>query len=111
MNWRFLELTWNDFGFPPSIIKVIMSLTTSTSLSLKWNNEVLESFKSNRGLRQGDPLSLYLFLLCMEKLALMIHEKVTQKAWQPIKLTKDWLEISHLVFEDDCLLCTTAKSS
>jgi len=40
-----------------------------------WNGEALAPFKPERGLRQGDPLSLYLFIMVMEKLAYMTQEK------------------------------------
>jgi hypothetical protein len=76
VDWGFLELTLTEFGFPSRIINLIMSGITSSTLALKWNNEKLEDFHPSRGLRQGDPLSPYLFLLCIEKLALLIQEKV-----------------------------------
>lgn len=71
-NW----LTLLDFGFPEHTINLIMSCTTSSSLTLKWNSEKLDPFAPTRGLRQGDPISPYLFVLCMEKLGLLIQEKV-----------------------------------
>lgn len=111
VDWHFLKLTLQEFGFPSHIINLIMSCTTSSTLSPKWNNEKLESFVQTRGLRQGDPLSPYLFVLCMEKLALMTQEKVNNKQWLPIKISKNGPPISHLFFADDCLLFTKAKAS
>lgn len=55
VNWKFFKLILNDFGFPQKIIDLIMSSTTETNLSLKWNNKVMEQFHPLRGLRQGDP--------------------------------------------------------
>lgn len=72
VDWNFLQLTLSEFGFPPHVVDLIMSCTTSSSLALKWNGEKLDSFAPTRGLRQGDPMSSYLILLCMEKLALLI---------------------------------------
>lgn len=111
VDWHFLRNTLNDFGFPPSIVKLVMNCTTSTSLSLKWNGEKLESFKPNKGLRQGDPMSPYLFVPCMEKLPLLIQEKVNDRKWMPIRIDNSRPSISHLFFADDCLLFTQAKSS
>jgi len=62
-------------------------------------------------LRQGDPLSPYLFVLCMEKLSLMIHHEVSTNIWKPVKISRDGPCFSHLLFADDCLLFTEAKSS
>jgi len=39
VDWNFLKLTLSEFGFPHSIINLIMSCITSSSLSLKWNGE------------------------------------------------------------------------
>lgn len=111
VNWDFMRLTLIKFGFPPPIVTLIMNCTTTTSLSFKWNGEKLESFALNRGLRQGDPMSPYLFVLCMEKVALLIQEKVHEHKWLPIQVSRGGLLVSHLFFADDCLLFTQAKVS
>jgi len=41
VDWFFMRLTLTEFGFPSSTINPIMNCITSTSLSLKWNNEIL----------------------------------------------------------------------
>lgn len=49
-------------------------------------------------------MSPYVFVLCMEKLSLLIQEKVQAKKWQHVKITKEGPTFSHLLFADDCLL-------
>lgn len=66
VSWD-IELTLRDFGFPDGIINLILWCIKSSNLSILWNGNKLESFKPTRGLRQGDPLSPYLFVLCMER--------------------------------------------
>lgn len=111
VDWDFLWLTLSEFGFSCTTIRVIMNCITSTSLAWRWNSEVQEGFKPSKGLRQGDHMSPYLFVLCTEKLALMIQELVTSKKWHPVKITKQIPTISHLFFAYDFLLFTMAKSS
>ena len=59
-------------------------MSTST-ISVFFNGGALEPFHPTRGIRQGDLLSPYLFILCMEVLGAMINEKCNEKLWNPIK--------------------------
>ncbi|XP_057441477.1 uncharacterized protein LOC130733345 [Lotus japonicus] len=80
VNWDFLRETLQFFGFPSATIDLIMLWVTSSSLTLLWYGMKLDPFAPSRGLRQGDPLSPYLFVLCMERLAILIQDaaKVSQ---------------------------------
>lgn len=71
-------------------------------------------FHPTRGLRQRDPLSPYLFVICMVKLSIAISEAVQDKRWRPIKVSSNGPNFSHLFFVDDVLLfskttCAQAK--
>lgn len=86
VEWTFLRDTLTLFRFPPIIIDLIMHAITSSSLSLLWSGCRTSPFNPTRGLRQGDPLSPYLFVLCMERLGAMIESKVRHKRWEPVYL-------------------------
>jgi exonuclease III len=57
VNWDFLTLCLQDFGFPDITIKLIMHCVSSSTFSILWNGNKLPPFKPSHGLRQGDPLS------------------------------------------------------
>ena len=68
------------------------------------NGHRTNSFLPTRGFRQGDPLSPYLFILCLEYLCRKIHEACFHQDWKPFKIRGVETEISHLLFADDIIL-------
>ncbi|MCI37624.1 RNA-directed DNA polymerase (Reverse transcriptase), partial [Trifolium medium] len=88
-----------------------MHCVTSSNFSLLWNGNKLPPFKPSHGLRQGDPLSPYLFILCMEKLSVTINDAVQQGNWDLIHISNNGPKMSHLLFADDVLLFTKARNS
>lgn len=81
-----------------------MSYISTSSLSMLVNGCALDSFNPSRGIRQGVPLSPYLFILCMEYLGLLIEGNVSNGSWCPIKASRGNINISHLFFSDDLIL-------
>lgn len=81
-----------------------MECISLTNVAVCWNGTVLEPFSPWRCLRQGDPLSPYLFVLCMEVLIQMIVKAVDDKWWSPIRVSRSGPQLSHLFFADDLLL-------
>lgn len=68
LKWSFIRETLCEMHFPQLMIEVIMECVTTPSMKVLWNGEPTTSFTPSRGIHQGDPLSPYLFVLCMERL-------------------------------------------
>ncbi|KAF7834640.1 putative ribonuclease H protein At1g65750 family [Senna tora] len=69
-----------------------------------WNGNQTEEFLPTRGIRQGDPLSPYIFVLCIEKLSHIIQDMVEDNRWKPMRAVRSRPMISHLSFTDDIVL-------
>nr|GEU82219.1 hypothetical protein [Tanacetum cinerariifolium] len=110
MEWVFLSSSLKHFGFPELMVKWIMNCITSTSFTVNANGDHTGFFKGKQGLRQGDPLSPYLFTLVMEVFNIVLRREIDKNRafryhWQckEIKLT-------HLCFADDLLLFCNGDS-
>nr|KYP36271.1 LINE-1 reverse transcriptase isogeny [Cajanus cajan] len=72
LKWNFVKDTLQDIGLPQTFVNLIWASISSPRLRMVWNGEALEEFTPSRGIRQGDPISPYLFVLCMERLFQLI---------------------------------------
>lgn len=68
LEWAFIREVLHGANLPSNLIRLIISCVSSTSTSILFNGGVLDSFQPSSGIQQGDPLSPYLFILCMEVL-------------------------------------------
>uniref|UniRef100_A0A2N9HJ77 Reverse transcriptase domain-containing protein n=1 Tax=Fagus sylvatica TaxID=28930 RepID=A0A2N9HJ77_FAGSY len=110
LEWDFIREVLTFFKFPPPFVDLVLECVTTSSFSILVNGGQLENFKPSRGIRQGDPLSPYLFILCMEYLSLKILEVCDNNSWKAIKASRSGPSFSHLFFANDLLLCVEASS-
>lgn len=104
IDWTFLESVLRTVGFEEGIVSIILGCLRNTQLSVLWNGNRLAPFSPQRGLRQGDPLSPYLFVLCMETLGQRIQTAAVAKRWKGYPIGTNRSPVSHLFFADDVLL-------
>lgn len=110
MEWDFLRETLLAFGFAPLWVNRIMVLITGASFRYKINGVVGDKLTPSRGLRQGDPISPYLFLFVMEALSLLLQKSGSDGKLQGIKLAPHCPPLTHLLFADDAILFARAES-
>ena len=81
-----------------------MALVTSASFSILLNGSPSKSFRPSRGLKQGDPLSPFLFIVIMEGLGKAITSAKTEGTIHGLKLTQEGNTLTHQQFVDDTML-------
>jgi hypothetical protein len=104
VDWGYLKGILLKFGFHQKWVNQVMACVTSVSFSVRVNGELTDSFKPTRGLREGDPLSPYLFLFVAEGLTKILQKAVYNQELQDLKCCRGAPDISHLLFADDSLL-------
>ena len=97
------------FEFAEEWVGWVLSCVTSSSFSILVNGEPSELFGASRGLRQGDPLSPYLFILMAEGLGRFLKTQVRQGLIQGWSWNTDCPIYSHLQFVDDTGLMGMAR--
>jgi hypothetical protein len=98
VDWTFLEGALRKLGFGERWIQWIMACVTSVRYAVRLNGCLLDSFQPTRGLRQGDSLSSYLFLLVPECLSNPMEKEIIANNIRDLKICRRAPGISHSTF-------------
>lgn len=111
VNWGFLRTVLHMFGFKSIFVNWIMECVSSVSFSILINGCKTKHFQPSWGLRQGDPLSPYLFILCQEVLSRMIESKFLSGAIKGLKMNLAGPTFTHVMYVDDIMMFAKANYS
>jgi hypothetical protein len=104
VDWGFLKGMLERLGFSEKWIHWMMLCVSSVNYSVLVNFERVGPIVPGRGLRQGDPISPYLFILVTEGLSTLIKHAVARGDLHGVKICRGAPLVSHLLFADDCFL-------
>ncbi|KAL2934382.1 LINE-1 reverse transcriptase-like protein [Bienertia sinuspersici] len=110
IRWEFLDQLLRKLNFPTQFVDWIMMCVSTPAFSLNINGETCGYFKGKRGLRQGDPISPLLFVICMDYLSRLLVLVGKAKGFDYHPRCKA-LGLSHLAFADDLIIMCKGDSS
>ena len=105
IEWAFLEKVLQQFGFEAVWINWVMECVTTVSYSYLINGRVYPK----RGLRQGDPLSPYLFILCTEVLTGLCFREQQSGCFNGQRVARKSPLVNHLLFADDTVFFSSTS--
>ncbi|GKV50356.1 hypothetical protein SLEP1_g57064 [Rubroshorea leprosula] len=111
VNWVFLDEMMRRLGFGEKRRLWIKECLQTASASVLVNGSPTEEFKMEKGLRQGDPIAPFLFLIVAEGLNVLIESAVNKELFQGIPIGSGGLNISHLQFANNTVIMGKANPS
>ena len=109
VEWDYLKRVMEKMGFHAKWVQLIMACITTAHFSVRVNGNPTCYILPSRGLRQGDPLSPYLFLFCAEGLTTLFRKVEIEGIIRGVAASRGGPCISHLLFANDNLLFCRAS--
>ena len=109
VEWECLEKIMEKLGLDERWRVLVMRCVRSVTYSIKINDSPRGHIIPSRGIRQGDPLSSYLFLLCAEGLSTLIKASVAKGDMKGVSVCRGGPILSHLFFADDSFILCKAS--
>ncbi|KAL7607598.1 hypothetical protein Lser_V15G19622 [Lactuca serriola] len=103
VNWQYLDSVLEQMGFGNKWRMWIRGSLSSSRASVIINGSPTKEFPISRGVRQGDPLSSYLFIIAMEGLSVALKTACNKGMFSGVQIPRNSLNISHLLYTDDAL--------
>ena len=79
LEWSFIREVLINANLPSNLVNLILSCVSSVSMSILFNGGSVEPIFPSRGIQQGDPLSPYLFIFCMEASDIVLKKSAVRR--------------------------------
>lgn len=109
IEWNFIVKAMKRQGFRDHFINLVYNCISTTSLAVVINGEPSATFYPQRGVRQGCPLSPYLFVLAVNELSISLQHNMNLNNINGITLGPNCPKIHSLLFADDLIICGQAN--
>ncbi|KAL9686487.1 hypothetical protein QQ045_023947 [Rhodiola kirilowii] len=109
VSWEYLELVQRSMGFGEKWIDWMKECYSTARMAVLINGSPTKEFSMNRGLRQGDSLSPFLFLMAAEGLSKILNKAKEDGFLSGIEWVKNGDRMTHLQFADDTVLFCNAE--
>jgi hypothetical protein len=110
LEWNFIVSALTRKGMHGHFINLIHACLSSPTFSVVINGQPFAKFRGDRGIRQGCPLSPYLFVLAINELSIALQEAMSANSLTGISLGPNCPSIHSLLFADDLLVCGQAST-
>ncbi|GKV27589.1 hypothetical protein SLEP1_g36748 [Rubroshorea leprosula] len=110
VDWSFLDWMMENFGFGMKWRGWIMECLSTARVSVLVNGSPTKEFEVGKGLRQGDPLSPFLFLMVAEGLQYLVQRAIKEDMMHGIEIGSRGLSVSLLQFADDTVIMGKADA-
>ena len=98
VEWQYMEKLMKKMGFGDTWTNLMMQCISKATYSVLINGEPYGHIKSTRGMRQGDPLSPYLFLLCTKGFYGLLKKAEENGDIRDVSICQSAPKLTHLFF-------------